>query len=180
MIMEDEQKSFMEKVVGLNRKLYSFCLGKTGEAEAARDLSQEILLKAFRFQDRYSPELPFLPWFWTLARNVARDWNRRWGDLKREDFPEQEEWERLGVQEANADLRLDARSQRARLVRALRALSRPQRRVAWLFYVRDLTYAEIAERLGMTLGSVKCLAQRARVALKRAWEAEGKQAFATT
>ena len=44
--MEDEQKSFMEKVVGLNRKLYRFCLGKTGEAEAARDLSQEILLKA--------------------------------------------------------------------------------------------------------------------------------------
>jgi DNA-directed RNA polymerase specialized sigma24 family protein len=52
--------------------------------------------------------------------------------------------------------------------------------VAWLFYVRDLTYAEIAERLGMTLGSVKCLGQRARVALKRAWEAEGKLAFATT
>lgn len=157
----------------LRNKVFRFALKKARDRDGAEDLVQEIFLKLHRFRKSYTPGLPFLPWFWTLARNATTDWLRRRRSsrelLLESPGGESEEgasgFDELPSADPGAEERVIRKSLRWQLFRRLRGLTRLQRKVLWLRFVRDLSSAEVAERLGLSLGAVKCLVQRARASL---------------
>jgi RNA polymerase sigma-70 factor, ECF subfamily len=144
------------------RRLYRLGLLLLGDNGLAEDLVQETFVRLWRSADRYDPTRASVRTFvFTLARRAAVDlWRRRGGpapvaldEPDREDASGGEAFEHLL-------LRLDIRE-------ALDALSPAHREVLELQYHGDLTQRQVAERLGLPLGTVKSRTLYALRALAR-------------
>jgi RNA polymerase sigma-70 factor (ECF subfamily) len=54
-----------------------------GNATQAEDAVQEAFIRLIRCRDQYDESKPFLPWFYTILRNVCRDMQRQEGRRRR-------------------------------------------------------------------------------------------------
>lgn len=143
--------------------ILSWLRARMDDGDAAEDLAQEVFFKVLRARQSFEAGARFSTWIWTIARNTWKDWIRKRQNLA-VDFEE-------GVHEVVECTRLDpertleSKSTRRELRRIYLRLTNLQRRVFWLNVVRELPYSEIAEKLGLSIASVKCLAYRTRLAL---------------
>jgi RNA polymerase sigma-70 factor, ECF subfamily len=140
-------------------------LAPSGLDDLTEDLAQETFVRAFAALSRFDPHGParLRTWILTIATRLALH------ELERRRLPRQPLHERDA--EAGPGSFADAASERARLGRAIeRAVGRlaPDHRAAFLLReYHGLDYAEIAEALGVDLGTVKSRLHRARQALRR-------------
>lgn len=136
----------------------------TGDRATAEDAVQEALVKAWKRGDE--PVERLAAWITVVASNEARSRHRRRG-------AEQRAYAKLGDRGDSVDDRSELLD--ADLMAALAGLPLRERQAAVLFYVRDLSVAEVAGALGVSDGSVKTLLSRARAHLAQALggQAEG-------
>jgi RNA polymerase sigma-70 factor (ECF subfamily) len=131
----------------------------------ADDVVQEAFLKAWQSLDRFELGRPFGPWVCRIAANQAVNHVR--SPRSREDpLPEGH-----GETPAAADSPLDAvldREAREVLEDALGTLPAEQRATFVLRAVEEMSYAEIAETLGVSPGTVMSRLFRARQKLAKA------------
>jgi RNA polymerase sigma-70 factor (ECF subfamily) len=74
--------------------------------------------------------------------------------------------------EVDAADRLDAQSRSGDLSRALRSLSEDEYQVLMLLAIADFSYSDIAESLGIPIGTVRSRIHRARNKMRELLEAE--------
>jgi RNA polymerase sigma-70 factor, ECF subfamily len=138
-------------------------LARLRDPDAAEEVAQEVLLRAWRVASRAqlltSPE----GWVVTVAGNeVLRYVERRDRRARREtDLPED------GPADLATAVRLVGVEQRSDLVVALRRLSAQDRTIVALHYFGDVPLPAIAHELRMPLGTVKARLSRARVRLRQ-------------
>ncbi|HEY8090334.1 MAG TPA: sigma-70 family RNA polymerase sigma factor [Polyangiaceae bacterium] len=111
-------------------------------------------------------------WLATLVRNLSIDRLRRrlrQGTLQRDVLAHQPR-----PPEATPETRAVAASERARLVRALGSLPEAHRTTLERAFFEGLTYAQIAARDGVPIGTVKSRANRAFALLREALGDEGR------
>lgn len=133
----------------------------TGRADEAEDLVQETLLRAFRYAHRYQPGSNARAWLNRILHRVRLDALRGRGRrlptvaLEDEDPPvgAAQEWLVSGG---------DA------LERALASLPEPYRSAVVLRDLKELSYDEIAEVLGIPIGTVMSRIHRGRAILRTA------------
>ena len=129
----------------------------TGDPDRAQDLLQTTLATCWTRWSRIRSEDPEGYVRRVLARTYARSWRRRWnGEIPTESLPETDGWSPTD----DADLRETVR-------RALALLPRRQRAVVVLRHFDDLTEAQTAAALGVTVGTVKSQHSRAMATLRR-------------
>jgi RNA polymerase sigma-70 factor (sigma-E family) len=141
--------NFEEFVIARRSALLRTAYLLTGNPHDAEDLVQSALIKVVpkwrRIQDHPEPYVRKV-----LARESANRWRgRRWREVTTDTVPET-------IHSDNTD--------RIALLEALRRLSQRQRAVLVLRYFDDLTEADTAAALGISVGSVK---SHARDALAR-------------
>ncbi len=139
---------------------YQFC----GSRQEAEDLTQEIFLKLYHSLPKYDFGRNFTAWLLTMSRNYLIDEYRRtkWEKTKRDDFNEQV---LAQAPSAGPEESLVRKEAQALVWQGLNRLS-PEMRMAVI--LRDLqgqSYEEMAETLGLPLGTVKSRVNRARLAL---------------
>jgi RNA polymerase sigma-70 factor (ECF subfamily) len=134
---------------------YSLAYRIVGDRARAEDITQEAFLSLWRSGARYDRARGSVrTWLLGIVRNRAIDLLRRDVlEAPRMAFEEQMAERRLSREETDEEaLRRDA----ARQVRgALKELPADQLRVVELAYFGGMTHSEIAEMLGMPLGTVK-------------------------
>jgi RNA polymerase sigma-70 factor (ECF subfamily) len=144
-------------------------------AADAEDAVQECYLRALRHFDTYrGPAMK--PWLFAILRNVCRsEFVRRSGvALTIDSRPEEDEdavplWQEAPLSpEADMLRQWDAETIR-RLVTELPDLFRE---AIVLREINDLSYSEIADVVGVPIGTVMSRLARARALLRRAWMAE--------
>ena len=153
--------------------VYSTAVRLLGETEA-RDIAQEVFLKAY---DRFA-ELADNPhaggWLKTVARNLCLNhltrYRARWTFFS-EMAPEGESGEsgwgtELGEGRESA-APVEASERREALERAIQRLPEAQRVSLVLYHFEEMSYEEIAARLGISLAKVKTDIHRARETLRR-------------
>lgn len=120
------------------------------DAELAEELTQEVASRVLAAGPRLDAGRNVAGYLVRVAQNVWRDWLRK--ELVRR---------RAGPQLAHdvqdspaADAELLDREVQAGLRRAIDALPRVQRQVVELRHLEDLTFQQIADRLGRPLGTV--------------------------
>jgi RNA polymerase sigma factor (sigma-70 family) len=123
--------------------------GVVGSHDIAREVVQEAFARALRDRRKFRREGSLEAWVWRIAFNVALRTRR---DLRRS-------WE-LDEAAAGVDLRADHD-----LRAAVRALPPRRRLIVFLRYFADLSYAEIAEALGISEGTVAAALAQARAEL---------------
>jgi RNA polymerase sigma-70 factor (ECF subfamily) len=145
--------------------------------EAARDVAQEVFLKAYRNLHRFEGRSRFSTWLYRLTVNQCHDWRRReaarptWhaGDAGTESV------ESLVAPASDTDpVRSSERADLRRgIARALEALPEDMRTTLVLREVDDLSYAEIARIQDIPKGTVMSRLHNARRRLRVELEALG-------
>ena len=141
------------------RRLVGQLYGVCGDLSEAEDVVAEAFARAVSrrrtFERLDNPEA----WLRTVAVNLARSRYRR-----------RKVGERLigRTQVAQSSHRPDLSADRMALVAALRALPDHQRETLALHYFADLPVADVAETLGVPVGTVKARLSRGRAALAAA------------
>ena len=136
----------------------------------ARDAAQETLVKVLRNLDQFDTVRPFATWVFGIARNTCIDEHRRRG---------RKSWEEPGdvPDLAPSPLQEATQAQRAAHVsRALAELPPMYREVLVMYHFEHLKYVEIAEVLGVPLGTVMNRIFRARQRLRELYESQGGEA----
>ena len=148
-------------------------LGQLIRKSGARDVAEELLQEAFvliwRNASRFDPAIgSAIGWMSVIARNVAIDRLRRQrNEAPRAELPDNpEELDRIAETAADP-LRLDdARA----ILTCLEALEETPRRAIVLSYCYGYTHDELAQALGLPLGTVKSAIRRALPRLKACLE----------
>jgi RNA polymerase sigma-70 factor, ECF subfamily len=133
-------------------RVKSYMMRQGADANTAEDLAQETLLAVWRKAELYSDDKGnATTWIFTIARNLRIDRLRK--ELTWVALPEHFD------QEASADAAPDAiligEQTRIRVQRALAKLPADQQQVVMLSFIEGLSHGEIAEQLGLPLGTVK-------------------------
>ena len=148
--------------------LYFMLYEKVNNQEVAKDLTIEALGKAFKKLHLYTPDYTFSTWLFTVARNHCIDYLRKHKlptssidrmmvdeDGKRTNFD-------LISSDLNPEQKLE-RTQRIAILRQIVDQLKPKYRdLVKLRYFKELSYEEVAERLGLPIGTVKAQLHRSR------------------
>jgi RNA polymerase sigma-70 factor (ECF subfamily) len=134
------------------------------------DCTHEALRRALEGRGRLRDGEPVRPWVTGIARHVALDALRaRKRQRERTASPRPDAdgaapdpLEQLADDAPGAFESLVSAERRSALSRAVAALPEGQRRALTLFHIEGLQYQEIAERLGVPLGTVATWVMRAR------------------
>lgn len=166
-----DKVAFARLVEKHKQSVYGLCYRLLGGGEEARDAAQEAFVRAYTGIRDFDARQPFAAWVLRIARNHCIDLLRRRRPTlaleARSDEPEPgvapelpDHYAMSGeqmVQEEEAQRDLD---------RAVAALPPRYREVIALFHVQHRSYAEIADTLGVPMGTVMTWLHRARKELK--------------
>lgn len=130
--------------------LFAFVVRLLGDPQAAEEVVQDTLVRAWRHADRFDPDRGSLAsWLFTIARNLTTDRARRAAARPRA----------VATLEAAdaplADAEVDRALEAWQMASALHSLSEEHRTVIIEAYYRGHSTAEIANRLGIPQGTVK-------------------------
>jgi RNA polymerase sigma-70 factor (ECF subfamily) len=158
--------SAFEEIVRLyQRRVYGVALRIVHAHDVADDVTQEAFLRAWRSLDRFELGRPFGPWVCRIAANLAVN-HVRSPRAREEGLPDGHAETRTTAPGPLGAL-LDAEGAKV-LEKAMGQLPQEQRAVLVLRVVEELSYAEIAETLGISPGTVMSRLFRARERLAQA------------
>ena len=169
---EGQTEAFEVLVERYRRGIANFVSAGLRDANEAADLTQETFLRAYAHSGTFNPQLgKFSTWIYQIARNVVRTHLGR--TLRRpqaQQFPEDQT-----LENALPDLSREGdpsggvlREEAERELReALAELPERSRTVLALRYFDNMEYATIASTLGLSLGNVKTLIHRGKLALAK-------------
>jgi RNA polymerase sigma-70 factor (ECF subfamily) len=142
---------------------YAVALSRTGNRDDAMEAAQKACIRVWRALPRFRRGEPFAPWLYRIVSNCAanlwRDERRHRGDVPLEFVP-------------SADGRPSAldevagRDELERIWQALESLPPEQREVLVLHHFQGLKYREIAETVGIPIGTVMSRLHNARQRLR--------------
>lgn len=158
--------AFADQVLGFLEPLYATALRLTRSRSDAEDLVQDTFVKAFRFADRYQRGTNLKAWLYTILHNT---WRNRVRDASRDTVDVDSERVEEAASLPGGPIAFETPEQillrdtlDADVQAALDALPAPFREAVWLRDVEEFSYAEIAEMLGVPIGTVMSRISRGR------------------
>lgn len=177
-----DSKSLASLIERHQTRVYRMCLRVTGNEDAAAEATQDALLRTVRAIATFDERAQFSTWITRIAINACLS-RARSEKLRRHvslDAPNpafsgsSDQSPTIGDSrsrgEQTPDRRVQQEEDRARVLRALDSLDVEARAILLLRDGHDLEYDQIAEMLGVAIGTVKSRLFRARVALREAME----------
>lgn len=154
-----EPDAFDALIARWHRPLWIYIRRMSDRDEDAQDILQDVWLRAVRGISRLRDGTRLRGWLFGIARRVLMDQLRRRYSVPTPDP--------LGGEDLPSDPEPDDReSDLVALEAALEAMPLSEREVLTLFYLRDLSLAELAETLSIPVGTVKSRLFRARQMLR--------------
>jgi len=154
---DGDPSAFEELVRRHDQRVYNLCLRMLGKPEDARDAAQDAFLSSLRKLSSFRGDARFSTWLHRIAVNACYDTLRRRQRRPEEALPEEPGPAPGDVAEAAAEA-VDVQQ-------ALLQIPEDFRAVLILHDVQDVAYEEIAEILGVPVGTVKSRLHRGRVAM---------------
>lgn len=170
--LDGDQRAYAELVEKYRGALFHIIVKMVRRPEEAEDLVQEAFIKAFGALKSYRFEYRFSTWLYKIAANCAIDYLRKKKiDAMSIDRPVTTSDGEVQVELAdwtyNPEETLYRQRQRISIAEAIDALPEKYREVIVMRHTEDLAYDEIANKLGVPVGTVKARIFRARELLKK-------------
>ncbi len=151
--------AFEDLIAVMERPLLYYAITLTGNADSALDVLQDVWLKVFRGIRKLKDPGALRPWLYAIVHGIAVDRIRK---NSRREAVEQSQYEEFVEAEEPSFANEDA----AEIHQALSEISFPHREVLVLYFLEDLSIAEIAEVVGCSEGTVKSRMHYAKRAMK--------------
>jgi len=172
---EGRQSAFRELIDRYQRPVFSLIYRLVRDRELAEDLAQDTFIKVLNALDRYDPKFRFSSWVFKIAHNTALDALRRREPvmLSLDGSPHattEDEATASALTAVSHDPSPEDHAVQRELGEEIEqglAMLRPEYRTAIvLFHLEGLAYEEIAQVMGLPLGTVKTFIHRGRKELR--------------
>ena len=145
--------SFRKDLISVQEELLRFAYKLTADKEEANDLLQETSLKALDNEDKYMPDTNFKGWMYTIMRNIFINNYRR--IVREQTFVDQtDNLYHLNLPQNSGFASTEGTYDLKEMHRIVNSLPRDYK-VPCSMHVSGFKYREIADRLGLPLGTVK-------------------------
>jgi len=156
-----------EQIVRQNwRKVFNVAYKFVGKHDEAEDLTQDIFLKIFKALKTFDRRANFQTWIISISRNLCIDHYR---SVRKERQTIARDVDSNDLQQVTPERGPYAQAEhhdlRAQLRQALETLPITLRTAVVLRDLQELSYQEIADRLGLPEGTVKSRINRGRIEL---------------
>jgi len=136
----------------------------------AQDASQEAFVRAWRNIRRFKPGYPFYPWYAAILRNICRSRLRRRSRRKTVALAD---GHASPASDGDPVLLAEQDERRQHVYGALLTLKPAFREILVMKHFHDMAYKEMAEALGVPIGTVMSRLHNARQALRKVLEEDG-------
>ena len=147
------KESFTSRLLGLQNNLLSFAYQLTSNRDAAQDLLQDTTLKALDNEEKYVDNTNFKGWIFTIMRNIFIN-NYRQNVRKATVIDQTEDLYHLNISQDSGLNTPEGSIAVKEISETLNSFS-DDYRIPFNMYVAGYKYNEIAEKMGLPLGTVK-------------------------
>ncbi len=173
--IQDYEKRAFERLMGeTETRAYSMALQLTRNKSDAEDLVQDTIVKAWRRFDSYLPGRPFLNWLLRIMQRTYLDTLRRNNPIRRAESlnsmisPSDGEVQEIQIEDGapSAEAQTEHKELSEGIHQALAKLPELYRVAIEMCDFEALSYHEIAERQGTTIGTIRSRIHRGRKMLR--------------
>ena len=166
-----ERAAFDELITRYQRYVFNLVYQHLGNSADIEDIAQEVFIRIFRFIKKYRGEASFESWVYKIVLNYCRSYARRRAVINKLFFvPVEREDEDKSVDIIDSQAQADSNpmflieNQRIAddIMDELRRLPEIYKDILIMREVNGLSYEEIADILGISIGTVKSRISRAR------------------
>ena len=161
-ILNGEGERYAILVERYQDALFRHAVGMVGDSDAAADLVQDSLVKAYTRLGTCDPER-FAAWLFRILRNRCKDYLK---SRRRKDVPLLDDGPHAAPPGDDPGLTLDRTELGKVVAEALGRIPEPQREAFLLKHVEGRSYEEMAEMLDAGISALKMRVMRAREALQ--------------
>lgn len=134
-------------------RIYSFVLGIIKSKDDAEDIVQEVFIKLWDKRDNLKDHLSFKSFLFTIAYNTTIDMIRK--RVKERDFVVMVKSKQLPLAIDSDNLELEYQELKEKLDKTINKLPERQKQVYTLSRNEELTYLEIANKMGISVNTVE-------------------------
>ncbi|HEU4318506.1 MAG TPA: sigma-70 family RNA polymerase sigma factor [Acidimicrobiia bacterium] len=156
-VVEGDHEAFNQIMRHHEDRVFSVCLRIMGNREQALDATQETFLTAFRKADQFKGNSALGTWIYRIAVNTCYDQLRKQKRRRTDPIPGH-----LDPTDYSAQDEVDSAALRPEIVRALAALPQDFRSAIVLSDIEGMGLPEVADVLGVPVGTVKSRVFRGR------------------
>lgn len=165
---QGDADAFEQLVAPYEQKIYALCLRLLAHREDAQDAAQETMLRLYRALVSYRGEAQLGTFIYRVTANTCMDALRRRNVRACESLEALDDVGVVPVDDSPGPEETILRAEEnERLSRAIDALSDEMRLPLVLREIQALSYEEVAQTLGLEMGTVKSRIHRAREKLAR-------------
>ena len=145
--------NFQQRLLGLQDNLLNFAYMLTSDREEAKDLLQDTTLKALDNEDKYIDNVNFKGWVFTIMRNIFINNYRR--IVRNQTIVDQtEDLYHLNLPQESGFNTREGSFTVKEITKAINSFS-DEYKIPFSMHVAGFKYHEIAEKMGLPLGTVK-------------------------
>jgi len=156
-VISGDRAAFDSIMRGQEDRVFSVCLRILGDRDNALDATQETFLTVFRKAAQFKGDSALGTWIYRIAVNTCYDQIRKSGRRPTDSLPDHLEPPDLGAEDA-----IEAAGLRPEIERALASLPPEFRAAVVLSDLEGMPLPEVAQALGVPLGTVKSRVFRGR------------------
>jgi RNA polymerase sigma-70 factor, ECF subfamily len=177
-----DRAAYEELIASYQGLVYGLAYRLLGDSEEARDVVQEAFLKAYRHIGTFRGECGLKTWLYRLTVNQASNHRRWWRRRRRQETISLDAslgdtpgslCDRLACEGRSPEQVALGRERHQLLLSALESLKHDYRVAVVLRDIEELSYEEIAETVGVPVGTVKSRIARGRDELRKRLEQMG-------
>lgn len=152
--------NYFEILVNRYSKIvYFYTKRKIIDEEDAKDIVQNSFVKAYKAIDRFNTEKNFYPFLFSIVKNEIAEFYRR----------KNNNWK---LNEQITTDEVDLEYEKLDIGFLFDSIKSEHRLVLEMYYIKGLSYKEIAEELGKPINTIKTLLRRAKIEAKEIYEKE--------
>ncbi|MXV72987.1 sigma-70 family RNA polymerase sigma factor [Candidatus Poribacteria bacterium] len=169
-VLDSDDMAFSALVKKYQRSVHALAWRKVGDFHIAEDITQETFLKAYQRLSTLKEPQSFASWLYVITANQCKAWLRKkrtWIQSLEDTSSAQLERATYSGNIIAENERMTEEAQREVVKKLLAKLQESDRTVITLYYLGGMTYEEISNFLGVSVGAIKSRFHRARQRLKK-------------
>ena len=169
-VLDGDDTAFSALVKKYQRSVHSLAWRKVGDFHIAEDITQDAFLKAYQRLSTLKEPQSFASWLYVITANHCKAWLRKkrtWIQSLEDTSSAQLERATYSGHIIAENEQMTEEAQREVVKKLLEKLQESDRTVITLYYLGGMTYEEISNFLGVSVGAIKSRLHRARQRLKK-------------
>lgn len=163
-IASGEMELFGELYDRYGNKVYRKAISMVKDLDTAKDLTQEILIKAFLSLSKFEGKAKFSTWLYMITYNYCIDYLRK----KKKTLEKEQDFEVIEdiAQEDENDEKEVLEMEIGRLADLLERIPTEDKSMLLMYYQDDMAIKDLQEHFGLGASAVKMRLSRARAKIK--------------